>query len=756
VGSNAESDFRRLRAAGVTLPNHPLRARLDAQGMAEQVRSGSFQSDIQRVAGRQGRMKLDKFRDVSHYGGGVSPLADPAIADMHKRRQAVRQGVDSTSAQLAWPKQRDPFEYWKDKTEWFNPDAPDDDLKKIRSWTRLLYATHSLVPSLIDIYTRFPLLGLEFQHKDSQLVDFYSSLFLDELNYMEHLYDMGREFWCQGEVFSLGSWHDGIGCWEAEDIINPNDVVVSRNPLLRSHNFMIKVPEEIQRLLREMEPRVEYDALLRLYPDVVRWARQNMDIPVSDVLMKQLKFRNDPWSAHGTPILLRAFRQLMLEESLYSAQDAVADRFYSPLILARLGLDNVDDAGPWIPDPAELDSLRNDLNLALASDFRLLVYHHGLDIKNAFGREQMPKLDQDFNRIDSKLLGVFGIGEELLRGGKNSTYASGALNRELITSLLETYQVGLRRFMRERMEVVAERQGHYEYRVVGDRRVPIMETVLVYDEDTGEEYIQEKPKLALPEVHFASMNLRDETVERGFLTQLKSAGFPVSLQSMAVNVPIEFEEEAERTKEEKLKLVVMEQEFKKELFERLAARDLPIPTEYKAEYDAWKAGTGEAEIPGAMADLSDPTPTPNLAPSEALDEETGNGDAPPVDGLAPTPGFQDATAVQPRQRPEISDEMRATMPKKTQKQAATESILNADVMREVHSNRGEATEPAVYGGLMRFGTPTEMRQRRKMRLPAGIKIATPDEAAEAASSSQLSDEELERLINEARDATAED
>jgi hypothetical protein len=51
------------------------------------------------------------------------------------------------------------------------------------------------------------------------------------------------------------------------------------------------------------------------------------------------------------------------------------------ILLARLGLDNVDAEGPWIPDQEDIVTLRDELDAALGSDYRLLVYHHGLQIE---------------------------------------------------------------------------------------------------------------------------------------------------------------------------------------------------------------------------------------------------------------------------------------------------------------------------------------------------------------------------------------
>lgn len=699
-----------------------------AGSMGSQVRTaGSFQGDMESLVGKiesSGRGRLDSYGDPSRMMNNGGSSNQVLVKDFHTRRTANAGIGGGASMQLAYPQFRDPFQYWQERTQWFNPAEMDEDLAKMREWARLLYATHYLVPSLIDIYTRFPLLDIEFHHKDAQLVEFHERLFFDQLNYLEHLYDMGREHWISGEVFSLGSWHDGIGAWEDDEIINPDDIVVSRSRLMRTHNFRVKVPTEIKQLIETQQPKAEYEMLKQMYPDLVQWAKKDQEIPVSDILMKQIKFKTTPWSRHGTPILLRAFRQLMLEESLNAAQDAVADRFYSPLILAKLGLDNVDDQGPWIPDPMELDQLRNDLNVALASDMRLMVYHHGLDITNVFGREQMPRLDQDFDRIEAKLMMVFGIGPELLKGGQsNAPYASGALNRELITQMLETYQINVRRFMYERMEPVAERQGHYEYEKKGDRRVPIMETVLVVDEETGEEYVQERPKLAIPEVRFKAMNLRDEKVERDFLRTLKDQGFPISDGTLAMNIPLEFEDELEKSHEEKMKKTLAEQQFKADLFERLKAQNLPIPPDFQEEYTSWNAAR---ETGNSVTDMA-------VGGMGGEGEEGGGGEegpAPDVPGLAEVPGFEDAVAA----RPVESDEMRENMPQPTS---------SRDEERVASIETGvEGFEKVSYSERMRFGTPREFRERVKMVLPTGMKIAAAD------NTDRFDEEEWERDYEE--------
>lgn len=622
---------------------------------------------------------------------------------------------------------------------------------------RLMYMTHPLIPSLIDIYARFPLLDIEFQHQDKQLADFYNDLFFNELDYQEFLYDMSKEFWTCGEAFALGSWHEGIGAWDDDELINPDDVIVSRNSVLRQYQFHLKVPEGIKKLIETRQPRQEYEMLVKFYPYILQWAQQNREIPVSDVLMKQLKFKVNPWEPHGVPILMRGFKILMLEMSLEAAQDAVADRLYSPLILAKLGIEDIADGeGPWIPEPEELDALRDDLSLALMSDFRLMVYHHGLHIESVFGRENMPRLDYDFERIDMKLMQIFGIGPELLQGGKSSApYASGALNRELITQMLSTYQNKIRRFIQSRAEVVAERQGHFEFEKRGGQRFPIYEMTLMLDEETGEEYIEERPKLAVPEVSFRTMNLRDEMTERQFLMQLRASGVPISDGTLMVNIPFEFEDEVLKLEREKSDKVIAELNYQKRLFTSIYLNRLPVPPEYYQAYMQFLSGIQGVALASSGTDITSGQPTPNLFPmsqpsstdlSNAMMVEQMN-----MEGMLELPAY----------RPEISDEQRADMPKKSSlrmyaskeeveeanrigfeafaarlgsidsedDQESSSRILDVDDSEPLPWHRATTIEPTEeptarrIDGIKSLASPGHMRLRKKMTLPPTIRYS---------------------------------
>jgi len=564
-GSNWQNEVSKLRRMGASMPNSPTQARAEAMNMQAAINNRSLTASMN-------RSKLGGYRGRQFFGNNGSNM------------------------QIAYPKVRQPLGTLADKGIPFNVED-EDELKDIRRWSRLFYATHDLVPLLIDIYSKFPVVGLEFDSKDPLIKRFYEDMFLGELNYMEFLPDqLGREYFTVGEVTSLAHFNESLGTWSSEEILNPDMLRVSRSLFVQRDRVQLLVKDLVENLRQgpnggggmgdsdetpseRLQRNKEYQDLVRYYPEIIQAASQNDGLDVSDALISRIANRSTPWAKRGTPHLLRSFRTLMTEESLNAAQDAVADRLYSPLVLATLGIEDMGDGEPWIPDQSELDDTRDDLQSALAADFRLMVHNFGLKVENVFGRESVPNLDADFERVQTKLLQAWGIGEALISGGTGGAYASSALNREFVTQIMTGFQNSLKRHIIRRAEVIAEAQGHYDYDLKGGVRVPIYREIVEYDEETGEEHIRKVPKLLIPDVKFSTLNLRDEAQERAFIAQLKSMGVPVSDKTLAVNIDVEFDQELERQAEESVAKMMATAQAMKKVQDLCDAQDLPYPPE---------------------------------------------------------------------------------------------------------------------------------------------------------------------------------
>jgi hypothetical protein len=675
---NLQGELEALRKRGVTLPKHPAAQQRTAIGIQQALATpGQLQRDLE-AASVASDVRLSAGNTVGQHESNMKAIASMRMSRGSRMPQKLGSMGDVSAA---IPRFYDPMEYWDLSGLPFNM-QDEGHRHKLHKWMRLYYATHPIIPTLVDIFTRFPLAGLELYSKDKKLTQFYEDLFLDNhrLNYEDFLVALGREYWLVGEVFPLGSFNETLGVWEREELLNPEDIVIERVPMMGATYLKIKPPEHMIRLVKSHSPPKEYKLLMDSMPELVPYLLRGEPFPVSDVLLKHIPFKLTDFDDHGTPILLRALRTLMHEEKLLASQDAIAERLYSPLILAKLGVQDLGGTqGPWIPGPDALEGLRDDMDIALSSDFRLLVHHFGLDISNVFGREQMPDLGNDFDRIERRLMQVFGVNPALLSGGDNAQpYASSALQAEFMSQMLSTYQRFLKEHYKARALVVAEAQEHWEYDKRGNTRVPVMEEVIEFDED-GNAYIEQRHKLMVPEMEMASLDMRDEATERQFLMALRQMGVPISDERLMVNVGFEWEDSLDELSEEAIQKTVAQQMAKLQTYKIMLQSGLPIPPDLKAEVESISApgqpGGSQPGLPpggGAMPPGGGPG-DPN-APGQAtvgVPPQGGDYVMPPVPGdisnalggqggpPAYTPG---GPAGGPGGAPDISSERMQGMP----------------------------------------------------------------------------------------------
>jgi hypothetical protein len=698
--SKIDADLARLRSNGLVLPRHPQRAQ---QAYAEQVMTTAASSPATRqrvasdVANMRGGVKLGRTISDGDYvnRNAIASNNQALISNMGQRRgQGLGQRESRTSRMERLypnmpktavvngggsplggdvyngiPRFYDPLEYWDLSGLPWNV-ADEGHRHKLHKWLRLYYATHYLVPILVDIFTRFPLVGMELSCKDSALTDVYDDIFLQQLNYPDFLVSLGREFWCVGEAFPLGSFDEDLGIWEHEELINPEDVVIDNFPLLDTQQIKIVPPDYLRRIAQTKSPAREWYMLQENYADLIPYLLKGEHIPISPVMIRQVANKMNDWDDHGTPILLRGLRTLIHEEKLLASQDAIAERLYSPFILAKLGImDMGDGLPPWVPGPDELNSVRDDIDIAMASDFRVMVHHFGLDMESVFGREQMPRLGDDFDRVERRLMQVFGINPSLLSAGSNSQpYASSALQAEFMNQILRTYQQVLKTHYRERALVVAEAQGHYDYERKGKTRVPIYETVVVYDED-GNKNLERRRKLLVPDLEFSTFDLRDEATERQFMMELRGQGVPIPDEKLMVGVRWKQDDFITTYNTDVMEKTISQQQAKMDTYIALVIKGLPVPMDLKYEVESVLAGgTGPTGGPPGGGGMGGPPPggmaggvpppggggmmMPDAPPGLL---GPGPGSAPPGGG---TPPISPESGGPPGNVPDVSNERR--------------------------------------------------------------------------------------------------
>ena len=757
--ADLDSELQKLREGGMVLPKHPHRAVQSAVGSynAYDQLNKIADVDLGRAATQLGRPITQANYDdpevqkiLQHNSAMSRAMGDSRALSARKQRQSSVGGFGGLGGDVynAIPRFYDPLEYWDLSGLPWNV-ADEGHRHKLHKWLRLYYATHYLVPILVDIFTRFPLVGMELECKDGQLVNFYEDLFFDQLDYGEFFVNLGREFWCVGEAFPLGSFDEDLGVWEREELINPEDVVIENFPMLGSQQLKIVPPDYLKKLAQLKNPAKEYRLLEMQFPDLIPYLLKGEHIPISDVLLRQVANKLNDWDDHGTPILLRGLRTLLHEEKLLASQDAIAERLYSPMILAKLGImDMGDGMPPFIPGPEELESVRDQFDVALSSDFRLLVHHFGLEVSSVFGREQMPRLGDDFDRVERRLMQVFGVNPSLLSAGSaGQPYASSALQAEFLNQILKTFQNTLIAHYRERALVVAEAQGHYDYITKGKTRVPIYETIVEYDMD-GNKTLREVPKLLIPDMKFQTLDLRDEATERTFLQSLRTMGVPIPDDDLMVGVHWDVKEKVGIYNEELKQKTIAQQQAKMDTYKALTAMNLPIPMDLRTEVESVLQPTGAegqagppggAVTPGVSGPGEPPGGPGGGGSGIVMPNEPSGGVGTGPGGLTPPGGGPPAaTPITPGPAgsvPEVSNERRPGLTYNTSVEASTNEegsdTLFEEQDDELSTNQELVTDkPTPDGKKAEWVWEKKATKRVTLKLPDDKRYSIVDPEAE--------------------------
>ena len=673
-------------------------------------------------------------RPAVPYGVQRSDEADGVLREMRRNRRATAALARKTAVgggaggsasggfsdiQFATGRPRDPLFYWRQNNLPYDF-SQNEELAKVRAFCRLLYQTDPIVGSCVDIFSKFPTIGHTLECKDQRLGEFYEDQFFneDKLDYEEFLVDIGREYYIAGEAWPFATFNEDLGIWDNEELLNPDDIKAERSPFLKDPRYFIKLPWTIRQILQTRQPVWEYQKLIQEYPELAAYTSENAFMPVSNVLLRQLKFKGDTFNIRGIPLLTRAMRSMLQQEMLNSALDSIADRLYTPLLLAKLGA-SASDLGtsvPWIPTDDDLENFELALDAALAGDFRVLIHNFAIELEQVFGKENMPDLTPDFERIEDRVLQVFGLSRTFLMGaGEGETYAADALNKELVTQLMTRYQKYLQQHFRSRALIVAEAQEHYDYEERAGRRFVIMEEVLEVDEESGERRIVEQPKLLVPDLKFKTLNFKDEDVVRQFTEALRASGVPISQRTRTRGLDLDMDEEIEKSQDEAVQAVVAEQETRKRSFIALRDAGLPIPDDLMQDFAPMAQIDGLPPGPAAEAIMAprigvDPLSTPNLAPTpddaEMEDEAEQSGED-PMDGSMEEEAETDGAPPggDEPQRPEESDEERGGMPKAGQLWRRT-----ARVRRQVEAAAFEDESIRVTAGKAPRPQPEEFEE----------------------------------------------
>ena len=485
---------------------------------------------------------------------------------------------------------------------------------------RNIAKTHPVVRSCVEVYSRYPLQGLRLQHSNSEYERFFTELFLEDLDYETFLTDLGKSFWIDGTAFAFGNWSDDLGLWVGEDILDPLMMDVRRVPFMAEDSVYLIPTEDMKALAKGTTP--EGQLFIRNFPELAQSIALGKDIPISSDRVTMIANKDRPSDLWGTPVLLRCWNTLRLEDRMNSAMQATADRLYAPLTMFTVG-GNLPDGTQYIPSAAALEAFRANLDAALSSDFRAIITHSGVQAQEVIRSDRISNFKNDMEMYDDRIFMAWGLSPSILKP-QNSNYATTALEFQLVSQMLSSYQKVLAKVYEKQAALVAEAQEIYEYEKKGDEIKTIYEQREVWDENAndgeGGFVVKKVPKLAIPKLRFDVVNFRNEQQEREFLQALKQQGLPIADGDLAIGVDIDLEDSAEKVIAETKKKKLNESRMNLSIFRAALEQDLPIPPDVRSymesaippeEYQALvekyrgRASQGAVELGTELGDSGD-------------------------------------------------------------------------------------------------------------------------------------------------------
>ena len=453
--------------------------------------------------------------------------------------------------------------------------------KRVLLGLRNIAKTHPVSRACVEVYSRYPIAGLRLQHNNAEYERFFTELFIEDLEFENFLTDLGKSFWVDGTAFAYGNWSDELGLWVGEDIIDPLVMDVRRVPFA-SEDLLYMIPsDELKELARGQSP--EGRMFQSKFPDMARAIASGEDIPMSSDRVTMIANKDRPSDLWGTPVMLRAWNTLRLEDRMNSAMRATADRLYAPLLMFTVG-GQLPDGTQYIPSAGALDAFRSNLDAALASDFRAIITHSGVQSQEIIRSDRMSNFKQDIDMYDERIFMAWGLSPSVIKP-QSGTYATSALEFQLASQLLASYQKVLVKVYNKQAAFVAEAQEIYEYEKKGSELQTVYEKREVWDPDAGDGegayVVKTVPKLAIPKMTFDTINFKDEQKEREFRQALKKEGMPIADSDIAIGVDIDLDASAERYIAEVKKKKLDESRMNKEIFKAALMQDLPIPPDVK-------------------------------------------------------------------------------------------------------------------------------------------------------------------------------
>lgn len=644
------------KRALINLPVHQSRVR-DASTLRVQVESA--------------KPEVSNYSKTAGFGESGSQYAIPRVFDPARQKRIGSRGYGYNN--------------------YLDIDHDEESRKNLLDGVEVIMKTQPVMRACLEVYSRYPVAGAHLECKNKDVNDFFEEIFFKDLDYENFLIDVGREYWQYGEVFVNGVWDDSLGIWIEEELLDPRDMQIISVPF-SSQNIMKFVPNaDMKRIATGTG--IDSQIFRDENPEFADLIARGEDILISPDRCVHLANKDSIRDLHGTPIALRAWNTLRLEDRLQSAMLATADRMYAPLLLFSLG-GNLADGTPYIPSANSISTFRSKLDQALASDFRALVTNQFVNVQEVIRGDKMANFKNDIDMYDDRFFMAWGLSSSILKP-QSGPYATSAMEFELASQMLSSYQKCLCQLYNRRAAFVAEAHEIYDYDIKGGVKVDKYEWREVWDptakDGEGSFVVKEVPKLLYPELKMETINFNTTEKTRDFLMNLYKAGIPVARQNLFMGTDIDYQATSQQASQDKIHDAITKAKEHQAIFKACVEQGLPVPPD-TAKF-----------IQDGIPALDQKDLLEKIMPKNDKEDDVEND---PTDVTDPSDAAYDPDEYGNGARPSESDEMRSEMPKAASLSKTSDENVNKiieDQMNDIRKKVG-ANESDIQRSTYRFNS----------------------------------------------------
>lgn len=294
------------------------------------------------------------------------------------------------------------------------------DRRRANFYWRMFHKYDPIFGAAIDMYAEMlaSTFDISIPGEDSREIRDTLELMCSQVDLVDRLRYIVKEYLTIGEVFPHKFWSDDDGIWTYIGFHNPDNIDVRYAPIINMDPIISFIPDDSLRMLLSDGTPESMEMRQKLPPEFVAKVLSRQKIRLSNLNCSFIARKLHPYDMRGTSLATRLWRIFMVEDAVYAATIATYRRNAGPLRIAKLG----DPTQGWLPSPENESRLLDLLARAESDVSSWLVWNYGINFEAFGSNDRVITIDKQYDVIERIKLVALGLSKGFMSG--ETSYAS--------------------------------------------------------------------------------------------------------------------------------------------------------------------------------------------------------------------------------------------------------------------------------------------------------------------------------------------